>query len=81
MKYTLLEPGVCYFSNAAGKSRVNWDDSDYQYPAGKPEQKKYEVYDPKIGTCYNNQNGVRNVLLQILKRDMIILLYVMQKFY
>ncbi len=55
MKYTLLEPGVCYFSNAAGKSRVNWDDSDYQYPAGKPEQKKYEVYDPKIGTCYNNQ--------------------------
>ncbi|HJG11023.1 MAG TPA: RagB/SusD family nutrient uptake outer membrane protein [Bacteroides xylanisolvens] len=47
MKYTLLEPGVRYFSNA--KSRVNWDDSDYS------NSNNYEVYNPKIGTCYNNQ--------------------------
>lgn len=81
MKYTLLEPGVCYFSNAAGKSRVNWDDSDYQYPAGKPEQKNMKSMILRSVLAIIIKNGVRNVLLQILKRDMIILLYVMQKFY
>ena len=49
MRYTMLMPGTRYFSNAVGKSRVTWDENDYDDPS------QSTVYNPTGGTCYNNQ--------------------------
>lgn len=47
MRYTLLVPGQHYFSNAAGKFRVNWDKSDYADPKNS--------YQFNGAACYANQ--------------------------
>ncbi|WP_287766635.1 RagB/SusD family nutrient uptake outer membrane protein [Bacteroides sp.] len=54
MRYTLLEPGTRYWSNETASCRTAWDDSDLA---------KSLLYDPKGGTCYNNQKwcAERNV--------------------